>query len=151
MTKFQVASEPRSIRYVELFRTIYRITNFWTSSSLTTRILQTLFVGLEDDALAFLAGIWVGSTETIRQDNELRTVALFHAAAFLEVHTSEDSGIDFQTILPALLLALQSPVVDQRQMAFTCIAHLQRSIDHKFKFVYGFDTIYGKNTGRLTP
>lgn len=132
----------RSHHYIHLMRTIYHLANASaTLPVLTSVLLQALFVNFKEDALAFLAGLWFAS------DNfkESRCVALLHAAAFLEAHMLEDDGIDFQTILPPLLVALQDPDPHIRQGALECISRVRILSDRKLTLVYQFDTVYGVN------
>jgi hypothetical protein len=99
--RFQ-ASRDSAQRYVYLMRSIYRLANASSNMPiLATAILQILFVSLKGGALAFLAGIW--ATGGKNDFKESRSIALLHAAAFLEAHILEDDGIDFQTILPYAL------------------------------------------------
>ncbi|KAG6857013.1 hypothetical protein H0H87_010685 [Tephrocybe sp. NHM501043] len=145
----QGASSKRASRYVELIRKVYKVANISSSApTFTTNVLQSLFIGLKSDALAFLAGIWTGTSNDEGAD-DLRTVALYHAAAFLQAHALEDDGVDFQTILPSLLVAIQSTDVGRRDVALTCVSTLSQLADRKFKTVYGFDTIYGKSDDQL--
>ncbi|KAF8064012.1 hypothetical protein FPV67DRAFT_198389 [Lyophyllum atratum] len=138
----------RGSRYVELIRKTYKLANISSAIPIFTfDVLQALFVSLKGDALAFLAGIWTSSAGD--EQDQLPTVALRHAAAFLQAHISEDDGMDFQTILPSLLVALQTHVAEQRQAALACISHLCQLGDRQFKTVYGFDTIYGKSENQL--
>jgi U3 small nucleolar RNA-associated protein 10 len=74
---------------------------------------------------------------------ESRILALLHSAAFLEAHILEDDGIDFQTILPLLLVALQDPDAQIRQGALECISRIRILSDRKLSSVYRFDTVYG--------
>lgn len=127
-------------------RTIYRLANISTAvPRLAMNLLQMLFVNLKGDALAFLAGIWVSCVLETGDANLVPSVALHHALAFLEAHIAEDDGMDFQTIFPAFLVALQSQDVDVRQAALTCILCLRRLADRRFTTVYRFDTIYGRS------
>ncbi|KAG6909155.1 hypothetical protein DXG01_001782 [Tephrocybe rancida] len=145
----ETSSNERGSRYVELIRKVYKLANVSSSvPDFTTGVLQTLFINLKSDALAFLAGIWTDSTD-IGGSNDLRTVALNHAAAFFQAHVLEDDGVDFQTILPALLVALQSSDVEQRNVALTCISSLRQLADRKFTTVYGFDVIYGASEDQI--
>jgi U3 small nucleolar RNA-associated protein 10 len=108
---------------------------------LATTILQILFVNLKGDALAFLAGIWAtGGKEDFK---ESRSIALLHAAAFLEAHILEDDGIDFQTVLPTLLVALQNPDQQACLGALECISRVRMLAGHKLSSVYRFDVICG--------
>jgi len=126
--------------YVHLMRRIYHLANVSTSLPvLASTLLQALFINFKEDALAFLAGIW--STTDAEVQKESRSVTLLHAAAFLEAHILEDDGIDFQTILPPLLVALQEP--DACQGALECISRIRILSDHTLSSVYRFDTVYG--------
>jgi U3 small nucleolar RNA-associated protein 10 len=116
-------------------RTIYHLAN------VSTTLLQALFVNFKEDALAFLAGIW--STNDAEILKESRSVTLLHAAAFLEAHILEDDGIDFQTILPPLLVALQDPDAQICQGALECISRIRILSDRRLSSVYRFDTVYG--------
>ena len=108
---------------------------------LATTILQILFVTLKGDALAFLAGIWAtGGKEDFK---ESKSITLLHAAAFLEAHILEDDGVDFQTILPTLLVALQNPDQQVCQGALECISRVRILAGRKLSSVYRFDAIYG--------
>ena len=126
-------------------RSIYHLANASTTVPvISTTILQILFVTLKGDALAFLAGIW--STGMLDAIEDSQGISLLHAAAFLEAHIQEDDGVDFQTILPALLLAIQSPNVHIRQAAVDCISAQRASAQRAFSTVYALDWIYGKDT-----
>jgi hypothetical protein len=55
--------------------------------------------------------------------------------------------VDFQTILPALVICLQSADPETRTAALDCIA-VQRSLaEQRFSAVYAFDAIYGESEG----
>jgi U3 small nucleolar RNA-associated protein 10 len=110
-------------------------------------ILRALFDGLKEDALAFLAGVWTSPTSS-DQDVHLHAVALHHASAFLQAYIAAEAGIDFQTILPSLLVALQSQDKAQREAALTCIAHLRQLAERRLLTVYKFDIIYGESKSR---
>ncbi|KAG5637085.1 hypothetical protein H0H81_005818 [Sphagnurus paluster] len=145
----QASLSQRGSSYVQLCRKIYRLANASGSTPVfTTHILETLFTSLQGDSLAFLAGIWMAPIQA-KAESLLRTVALSHAAAFLQAHVSEDDGVDFQTILPALLVALQISEADARHAALACISHLCQLADRKLTSVYSFDTIYGKGEYQL--
>ena len=136
------ASQDSVQRYVYLMRSIYRLANASSNMPiLATTILQILFVNLKGDALAFLAGIWAtGGKEDFK---ESKSIALLHAAAFLEAHILEDDGIDFQTILPTLLVALQNPDQQVCRGALECISRVRMLAGRKLSSVYRFDVIYG--------
>ena len=132
----------RGHHYVPLMRRIYHLANVSTTLPvLSSRLLQALFVNFKEDALIFLAGIW--STKDAEVLKESRSVALLHSAAFLEAHILEDDGIDFQTILPLLLVVLQDPDSQICQGALECISRIRILSDRKLSLVYRFDTVYG--------
>ncbi|KAJ6578862.1 hypothetical protein DFH09DRAFT_980162 [Mycena vulgaris] len=135
--------------YVTLMRTVYKLAN---SSAvvpvLSVGLLRELFINLKDDALSFLAGLWATSLDSAA-DTSLCIVALRHAAAFLEAHREEADGVDFQTILPSLIICLQSNDSETRAAALDCIS-LQRSLaEQRFSAVYAFDAIYGERESQL--
>ncbi|KAF8192665.1 hypothetical protein K438DRAFT_2017867 [Mycena galopus ATCC 62051] len=140
-------ADPEGSLYVKLKRALYKLAN---SSSptliLTIGLLAELFSHLKDDALAFLAGVW---TTCIDSAPEICVVALRHAAAFLEAHNTEADGVDFQTILPALIICLQSPNQEARAAALDCIAVQQKLVEQRFSAVYAFDAIYGESEAKL--
>ncbi|KAH9943771.1 hypothetical protein B0H21DRAFT_877669 [Amylocystis lapponica] len=147
-------SDGRDIRYVQLMRAVYSFSN--SSSSLpllSTHLLRLLFVKLGDDALAFLAGIWlntlVDGTDAVK-DSHICYAALRHAAAFLEAHATTEHWVDFQTVLPAILVSLQSPTRRVREAAAECLALIAKISQAKdASAVYAYDTIYGADSASL--
>ncbi|KJA17838.1 hypothetical protein HYPSUDRAFT_191636 [Hypholoma sublateritium FD-334 SS-4] len=148
ITETTPVDEDKAHLYISLMRSIYQLANASTTVPvISTTILQILFVTLKGDALAFLAGIWsTGSNDTVKDS---QGISLLHAAAFLEAHIQEDDGVDFQTILPALLVALQSNDTQICQGALACISRVRILAEHNFSSVYRFDTIYGENDRAL--
>ncbi|KAJ6554556.1 armadillo-type protein [Mycena capillaripes] len=133
--------------YVKLMRSVYKLAN---SSSvlplLTIGLLSELFIHLKDDALVFLAGIW---TTCLESAADICMVALRHAAAFLEAHKKEADGVDFQTILPALIICLQSAESEIRTAALDCISIQRNLAEQRFSTVYAFDAVYGESDSKL--
>ncbi|KAF8901036.1 armadillo-type protein [Gymnopilus junonius] len=148
-TNLDWLADPKAAHpYVSLARSIYQLANASTSVPvLSTTILQILFATLNGDALAFLAGIW--TIDNTYNFKDSRSISLLHAAAFLEAHILEDDGVDFQTILPALLVALQSPDPQISLGALECISRVRILADRKLSSVYKFDVIYGENDRTL--
>ncbi|KAJ7222324.1 hypothetical protein GGX14DRAFT_663256 [Mycena pura] len=143
------ASDSDGSLYVRLMRIVYKVAN---SSArvplLTIGLMSELFMNLKDDALAFLAGIWTTCLESAAENN-ICVVALRHAAAFLNAHKLEADGVDFQTILPSLIMCLQSTELETRVAAFDCISLLRDMAEQPFSTVYAFDTIYGESEAQL--
>ncbi|KAJ7756261.1 hypothetical protein B0H16DRAFT_696293 [Mycena metata] len=143
----ELAPESEGALYVRLMRTVYKLAN--SSSAvplLTIGLLSELFVHLKDDALAFLAGVW---TTSVDSSPPICVVALRHAAAFLEAHNAEADGVDFQTILPALVICLQNPESEIRTAALDCITVQSKLAEQRFSAVYAFDAIYGESDAKL--
>ncbi|KAF7326662.1 U3 small nucleolar RNA-associated protein 10 [Mycena venus] len=133
--------------HVKLMRAVYKLANSSASVPLiTVGLLSELFVHLKDDALAFLAGLWTTCLDSMP---ELCVMALRHALAFLQAHDSEADGVDFQTILPALVICLQSTDASTRAAALGCIAVQRNLTQQRFSTVYAFDAIYGDNEAKL--
>ena len=130
-------------------RAVYRLVNSSTALPLlSTALLRAQFINLAEDTLAFLAGIWlIQSPKSADNEPRYRRAALCHAAAFLAAHESIEQTVDFQTILPALLLALQDPDQSVREAANECLQLLAKLFSKKKATgVYGFDTIYGSHS-----
>jgi U3 small nucleolar RNA-associated protein 10 len=127
-------------------RAVYQLAN--ASGSLpivSSAILQLLFLGLKDQSLAFLAGVWSSSDQESR---DLKAISLLHAAAFLEAQILEGDGIDFQTILPSILVALHDSDSQLGQAALECISRIWILADQPFQSVYRLDAIYGRSNGK---
>jgi len=107
-------------------------------------LIRNLFVSLQRDALVFLAGIWLNAKSG---DALLIALALQHANVFLQAHISANVGVDFQTIVPALLVALQNSEPNVRRAAVQCFVSLTKA-DQRFTEVYAFDAIYGASQGK---
>jgi len=130
--------------FVGLFRQVYTIANASPNVPvLASSILRSLFASLQDEALVFLAGVWSSSLSLMSPP--LKKIALLHAAAFLEAHVSEGDGIDFQTVLPALLVSLTDQDRGVREGALNCIARIRLASEGQLKSVYRFDAIYGSS------
>lgn len=115
---------------------------------LASCLLSSLFINLKSDALVFLAGVWTSSTSPSDDKSvSLQETALRHAAAFLEAHVLEDDGVDFQTIVPALLVALQNPSSGARKAAAECLNRIKLISERKLRSVYKFDAVYGDVKG----
>ncbi|EPQ56067.1 hypothetical protein GLOTRDRAFT_129071 [Gloeophyllum trabeum ATCC 11539] len=147
------SEDSRGLRYVELMRKVYRLAN--SSSALpvlTSSLLRALFINLGDDSLVFLAGIWTSPSEDAKDADEqrLREAALLHAAAFLAAHDGTDKVVDFQTILPSVLVALQDEGIGVRRAAMECVSMIWRLSEvAEASSIYGIETIYGADTTKL--
>lgn len=133
---------------MELLKSIYKLAN---TSILPPRfagqLLALTLANLGDDALKFLASIWAGSDIKADADPE-HYVALHHAAAFLEAHHATQHCIDFQTILPAIICALQHSDRRVRGAALECISVLVKLSQLKKPIaVYAYDVVYGDSSG----
>ncbi|KAH8987299.1 hypothetical protein EDB92DRAFT_1876367 [Lactarius akahatsu] len=142
-----VKEASRNVRYVQLMRSIYKLSN--SSSSLSTisaSLLRAQFINLADDTLAFLVGVWLSA----EGDAQLRRTALSHALTFMLAHEATEQVLDFQTVLPALLVALGDPDRGVRHRASECVHLLaQLSTAKQVSGVYAFDTIYGDSASQL--
>ncbi|KAF9526013.1 hypothetical protein CPB83DRAFT_877003 [Crepidotus variabilis] len=129
--------------YVSVVRSVYDLANASTSLPiLSSALLQLLFLNLQDNALAFLAGMWLAGAQGDFKNSTI--ISLLHAAAFLEAHVLEDDGVDFQTILPSLLVALQSSNEQVSRGALECISRVRILAGKSLTSVYQFDVIYGQ-------
>lgn len=123
-------------------RAVYKLANSSTSLPLlTTNIIRILFVGLKDDSLVFLIGMVVRSLEN-KEERGLCIVALRHAASFLTAR----SRIDYQTILPSLIVLMRGNDSRIREAALDCVDIIANK-RKKAKSVYAFDVVYGEGSG----
>jgi U3 small nucleolar RNA-associated protein 10 len=112
-------------------------------------------MSLKDDALAFLAAIWTSPLDLSapsqnNREYQSQQAALHHAVAFLLAHHSTQNWVDFQTILPLVLYALESPSRGVREAAMECVVMMDKLCEaEKPVVIYGFDTIYGENSGQF--
>ena len=133
-------------KFVRLMRSFYKLTS--SSSSLSVipaSLLQAQFIHLADDALTFLVGVWLSE-----EDAGLRRIALSHAFAFIAAHEATGTIIDFQTVLPALLVAFGDPDRRARHQAAECVQLITRlSKAKQASGVYAFDAIYEKSNSKI--
>lgn len=80
----------------------------------------------------------------------MKAISLLHATAFLEAHILEDDGVDFQTILPSIFVALHGAESMLSQAALECISRIWILAERPLQSVYQFDMIYGRNNSKLT-
>jgi hypothetical protein len=127
-------------------RSLYKLTS--SSSSLSVipaSLLRAQFIHLADDALAFLVGVWLSE-----DDARLRRIALSHAFAFIAAYEATETITDFQTVLPALLVAFGDPDRGVRHQASECVQLIARlSKAKQASGVYAFDAIYEKSTSKI--
>ncbi|CDO68790.1 hypothetical protein BN946_scf184989.g56 [Trametes cinnabarina] len=152
----ETSTESQATRYIQLLRDVYRLSNSSAHLALlSTHLLRSLFVNLGDDALAFLVGVWLAASSAAQnksadEQSHIQYAALRHAGAFLEAHVVTQRTVDFQTVLPAMLIMLQSQDATVREAAIRCIAVVIR-ISHakEAEAVYAFDAIYGNESSKL--
>ncbi|KAH9837712.1 armadillo-type protein [Rhodofomes roseus] len=139
-------NDTRGIRYIQLLRAVYILSNSSAAlPALSLHLLRALFVNLGDESLGFLAGIWLSPSLPAkgRDADYLRTAALHHAAAFLEAHHATQHWLDFQTVLPAVLVAVQNPDRRIREAAVACLQVLVKLVEKEPSGIYAYDAIYG--------
>ncbi|KAF9268872.1 hypothetical protein L218DRAFT_536645 [Marasmius fiardii PR-910] len=140
--------DDRGYHYTELVRKIYKNCNS-LHPNLKRHILRNLFLSLKGDALLFFAGIFSSSCYDSERDDvkiQMKLSALHYASAFVEAaEDSEEVGIDFQTIVPSLLVALQDGSPEVRKGATQLLIKIKQSTEKKFGSVYAFDVVYGES------
>ncbi|KZT68072.1 hypothetical protein DAEQUDRAFT_348588 [Daedalea quercina L-15889] len=148
----QHSNDTRGTRYIQLFRSVYILSNSSASLPvLSLHLLRVLFINLGDESLGFLAGIWLSPSLPAKGSDadHLRTAALRHAAAFLEAHHATEHWLDFQTVLPGVLVALQHPDRRVREAAASCVHVLVRLVEKEPSAIYAYDAIYGPASNLL--
>jgi U3 small nucleolar RNA-associated protein 10 len=131
-------------------RTLYALANSTATLPVVSRdLIQRLARSLGDDTLKLLASVWISHSSSSASSS--RYAALRHANAYLEAHFSAGRFIDFQVIVPALLIAVGSAEQRLREAALDCITVLARlSQAKKPESVYAFDAMYGLKSGMLS-
>jgi U3 small nucleolar RNA-associated protein 10 len=136
----------RNAKFVRLMRSLYKLTS--SSSFLSVipaSLLRAQFIHFADDALTFLVGVWLSE-----EDARLRRIALSHAFAFIAAYEATETIVDFQTVLPALLVAFGDPDRGVRHQASECVQLITRlSKAKQASGVYAFDAIYEKSTSKI--
>ncbi|KIK65016.1 hypothetical protein GYMLUDRAFT_39424 [Collybiopsis luxurians FD-317 M1] len=159
-----VYPESQPDMYASLMQQLYVFANLALASGAPQariHVIRVLFANLGGEAGVFLASVWLRfgfghvSPLTGALDNEDRTAlsapALYHLSAFLQAHATLSSGIDFQTLLPSVVLALSNSEQEIRKAAVDCLVLLKElSVSEtgkgkKFDVVYAFDRVYGNN------
>lgn len=127
-----------------LVMSIYRLAHTGTTqaaSALSTSLLRSLFSNLVTlDTLAFLASIFSQRSTPSR----LRAVALQDAATFVSAQTST---VDFQTLVPAVSVALLDGDKLVRRAALDALTAIHDALPAAASTdIYGRDTFYGPET-----
>ena len=135
------AVDDRAARYVQLLRAVYTVSNSAVSLPLlSTHLLRLLFINLADDGLAFLVGLWLSPSTPVH----IQYAALRHACAFMEAYVATGRTVDLQTVLPALIIGLQSTDPGTRDAAARCVSVIAKlSFSPEAESIYAFDAIYG--------
>lgn len=139
-----LVDDRQSATYRQFASNIYGLANSTlVATSLATSLLRSLLTQLGKDALLFFASVWTAPSTS--SSANLRVAALKHAAAFIRAHASAEK-VDFQVILPALLLAIRDADKDVRTAAIELlrvIGGIKESGD-----VYALDIVYGDRSGK---
>ena len=142
----QATKDQGSTQYVDLFKSLYII----AVSSSSLPILEQLFSSVKEDSLSLLMGIWLGSLPPQSDKAAISTAALQHSTALLTAFAGQPDGIDFQTVLPSLVVALENGLssLATRTAAADSIRLLNIiTVSKTFDRIYAFDAIYGPSRG----
>ncbi|TYJ57970.1 U3 small nucleolar RNA-associated protein 10 [Cryptococcus floricola] len=110
-------------------------------------LLRSLLTQLGEDALLFFASVWTSPSALF--PSGLRTSALRHALAFIRAYaalpaTPSNPPVDFQVILPQVLIALQDSERQVRQAAVDVLKGI--SGGEAMGDVYALDVVYGERS-----
>ncbi|OWZ73272.1 U3 small nucleolar RNA-associated protein 10 [Cryptococcus neoformans] len=107
-------------------------------------LLRSLLTQLGEEALLFFSSIWTSSMSP----SPLRISALKHALAFIHAYATlptspaaQGQPVDFQVVLPQILIALQDSDKDVRRVAVDVLRSVEGG--EGMGDVYALDTIYG--------
>ena len=131
----------------DLFKDFAALTYTWVHTDvlpiqLGKSLLRMLFAQIGEETLLFLASVWTNGSNR----SSLRVAALRHATAFVKAYAGSD--VDFQLIVPAVLMALHDSETGVREVAAglpALISQLCSGATH----VYALDTIYGDRSSQV--
>ncbi|WVQ95966.1 hypothetical protein IAU59_003065 [Kwoniella sp. CBS 9459] len=116
----------------------------WSNSgilpaSLAQALLRSLLAQLGEEALLFLASTWTSEAPL-----PLRAASLRHAKAFVSAYSDVETeqGIDFQIMIPAILVALRDSEKSVRSAAVDVLRAMAANAQSS-ENIYALDTIYG--------
>lgn len=115
-------------------------------SELASAMLRSLFIQLGDQSLLFLASTWAST----RLFTGLKLAALRHALAFIRAHAEdgEVKDVDFQVMVPALLVALQDAERSVREAGVSVLKAIAAGRPGGGE-IYALDTVYGARSGKF--
>jgi U3 small nucleolar RNA-associated protein 10 len=113
--------------------------------SLAKSLLRSLFIQLGEESLPFFASIWSNPSTS----STLRVVALRHATAFVSAHANAEEGqaMDFQMVLPAVLISLQDSDRTVREAGIGVLKAIAGLVRKSGGDIFALDTFYGARSG----
>jgi U3 small nucleolar RNA-associated protein 10 len=144
-------------QFVGLLQRLYGIANASALLPLlSTNLLRALFISLGPDTLLFLTGISSITAPTSAlgsKEERIAHAALSHAVAFFAAHQGASGPTDFQTVVPSLIVDLQTESRIVREAALECLALVNRLVQTgKPESVYAMDDVYGHHSCKsMTP
>ncbi|ORX37624.1 hypothetical protein BD324DRAFT_650190 [Kockovaella imperatae] len=111
---------------------------------LSQAILRSVLTQLRDDALIFLASVWTAGPR------HARVAALRHALSYLNAQSSSGrEKLDFQLIIPALLVAMQDKSKDVRTAAVGLLEKVSGVVEDGGSETYALNSIYGARSEKV--
>ncbi|KAF8975950.1 HEAT repeat-containing protein 1 [Entomortierella lignicola] len=112
---------------------------------------------LMSDSIEFLCNLWTDSTSSALV--QLRSLQIANANLQAFANQTTDDAIDFQVVIPTLLIALANPAKAMRDTAVSCLKSIA-SLYPKVKItgkkgksmandIFKFDSFYGKTSDQL--
>jgi U3 small nucleolar RNA-associated protein 10 len=114
--------------------------------ALASSLLRSLLTQLSEEALTFLASVW--TIKEVSATPALRVAALRHGLAFVNAYKVQTAGIDFQLVVPALVIALQDDSKAVRTAGVALLKAISGS-GAKEGAVYAVDTFYGSQSSKF--
>lgn len=157
LTVSWLCSEERS-EYADVILSLYKTFVGTVDMTPYEQMIEKLFeLHLMTDSIEFLCNLWTDSTSSTLVQIRSLQIASANLQAFAS-QTKADA-IDFQVVVPTLLIALSSPVKAMRETAVACIQTIA-SIYPRIKTsgkkgksvaaeIFKFDSFYGKTSDQL--
>lgn len=139
------STEVASTSYKLFARRLYTLANSPSlHDSIARDLVRSLFTQFGKDALIFFASVWTDRSSNV--PFTLRVAALKHAYAFVGAHAVGQAKVDFQMIVPALVVAMRDSEQGVRSAAVELLKLVAKS-PSDIAEVYGLDTLYGSKSG----
>lgn len=139
------------VEYRNVVHLVYRCAHTGTTKgakSLAASMLSAIYLlSILNDTLPFLVSIFTSPSTT----TDLKLVTLQETKAFIEAQGTATSAVDFQMVLPALLVALHDGDRRVREEVMNVVEVMKRGLAKSAATVYARGSFYSQEKGKFSP